>query len=52
MGFWEEHARREAAQAPPESPSAQNAPTECGCGHVGTDVLLGVCDACAKEWGA
>ena len=48
MGFWEEHAEREAALAPPAPPTAQNAPTECAyCGTVDADVLLGVCAGCA-----
>ena len=47
MGFWEEHAEREAKLAPPPPPCAQNGPMPCSrCPHVGTDVLLGLCPGC------
>ena len=55
MTFWEEHEEREAVLATCQyagphdencAACAQNAPTECRCGHVGTDVLLGICQAC------
>lgn len=50
MSFWDEHSAAEAAHAVVER-LPQNGPTECAdCGHVGTDVLLGVCDACFEPW--
>ena len=45
MGFWEEQAQREA-EATLEARHPQDAPAECRCGHVGTDVLLGICEDC------
>jgi len=54
MSFWDEHAKAEAAhdearraQLPP---SSQNAPARCACGHVGEDVILGVCGPCFDLW--
>lgn len=54
MSFWDEHAKAEAAHVEAQKaklpPSAQNAPSRCVCGHVGADVVIGVCDACFKLW--
>lgn len=53
MGFWEQHAEREAALAPPPLPSAQDAPAACEeCPHVGPDVLFGTCARCFADWEA
>lgn len=61
MGFWEEHYAAEAAvreKAPPaaqkaEAAHSQNGPTQCAtCPHVGTDVLLGVCNGCFAAYKA
>lgn len=47
MGFWEEQAEREADELV-AARLPQNAPQDCCfCGHVGTDVFLGICQKCA-----
>jgi hypothetical protein len=57
MGFWDEHAKSEAADAEAERaklpPSAQDAPAMClECGHLGTDVFFGSCGPCFDAWEA
>lgn len=53
MGFFEEHAQAVAVTRSAElvlERLPQNAPQRCAtCDAFGTDVLLGVCAACAKE---
>lgn len=54
MGFWEDWKEQAEAVRPkperPELPSSQDAPTECQtCGHVGVDVIYGLCARC--DWG-
>lgn len=54
MGFWDDHAKAEAAhaeaeaaKAPPPRLYSQNAPAEClRCGHEGADVMFGLCAPC------
>lgn len=59
MGFWEEHYAREAALPKPEAAQkaqaghSQNGPSKCAtCPHEGTDVLLGICNACFAAYKA